>query len=326
MTSLVWLITGASSGLGYELAQQALLRSEKVIATGRSGKSFTNLDGLKAQGAQIRELDVTSPLETLREVAREAVEIYGRIDVLVNNAGYVCNGTIEETTPQETYDQFNTNLFGAINVVRAFLPYMRDKKSGTLVWISSLYGVVSGPYWGNYIGTKWAMRGISRSIHEEISSLGLRSICIEYGHTRSPVLEPGRRKPKGLAIPDYEDIVSCHEANAQAMNGKQPGDPVKCTQAIIDTVRGEGAATGKYGNHDCQASEGVAKHPRQSLPFDVDMSAAFPPDLLLGSDSYRIASEAKKNDLEVFEEWKDVTCGVDLSSEFNPVSVDDYRL
>ena len=82
------------------------------------------------------------------------------------------------------------------------------------------------------------------------------------------------------------------------MNGKQPGDPVKCTQAIIDTVRGEGMATGK----------------------------AFPPDLLLGSDSYRIASEATKNDLEVFEEWKDVTCGVDLSSEFNPVSVDDYRL
>ncbi|PPQ72168.1 hypothetical protein CVT26_006887 [Gymnopilus dilepis] len=282
--SLLHPMLASSSGIGYELAQQALLRSEKVIATSRAGGSFANLEALKAQGAKILELDVTSPLEILKEVAKEAVGIYGRIDVLVNNAGYICNGTIEETTPQETYDQFNTNLFGAINVARVFLPYMREKRTGTLVWISSLYGLVVDPYFGNYIGTKWAMRGISQSIHGEISPLGLRSICVEFGHTRTAVLEPERRKHKGTAIPNYEDVVNRMEASTQAMNGKQPGDPVKVAQTIIDTIRGEGVAKGK----------------------------AFPLDLLLGSESC-LAVDATKKNLELFEEWKDVTYGVDMS-------------
>ncbi|KAI0293624.1 hypothetical protein B0F90DRAFT_1393384 [Multifurca ochricompacta] len=138
-TSLVWLITGTSSGVGRDLTLAALQRGDKVIATARA-RSIGQLDQLREKGADVLELDVTSPIDKLHEIAKQAVAIHGRVDVLVNNAGYVLVGAIEENTPQETYDQFNTNVFGGLNVARAFLPYMRQRKSGSVVWIGSLGG------------------------------------------------------------------------------------------------------------------------------------------------------------------------------------------
>ncbi|KAF9560040.1 short chain dehydrogenase [Agrocybe pediades] len=282
---LVWVITGTSSGLGRDLTIAALKRGDKVIATGRA-RSISKLKNLEEQGANILELDVTSPIETLHEVAKKAVAIYGRVDVLVNNAGYILVGAIEENTPQETFDQFNTNVFGALNVTRAFLPYMREKRTGTIVWMGSLGGWKSTPYAGLYSTTKWALRGISETLHEEISPLGLRSICIDFGYFRTSFLQTEQRAPKVERISDYREVGQRVEAALQAYNGKQPGDPKKGVELVLDLVRGEGEAAGR------------------PLPVGI----AF------GSDAYNVAKTASEQALARLEEWKDVSFSTDFSS------------
>lgn len=279
----VWLITGTSSGLGRELALEALKRGEKVIATGRS-RSIAKLDDLKAKGADVIELDVTSPLETLHETAKKAVEIHGRIDVLVNNAGYILVGAIEESTPQETFDQFNTNVFGALNVTRAFLPYMREKKTGTVIFMGSIGGWRSAPYAGLYSTTKWALRGISETLHDEISPLGLRSVCVDFGYFRTSFLESDQRAPKVSRIPDYKETSEAVEAALQAYNGKQPGNPLKGVEVIVDLVQGVGLAAGK----------------------------PFPRGLALGTDCYNVAKASSNQALERLEIWKDVSFSTDF--------------
>jgi len=280
----VWLITGTSSGIGRELALEALSRGEKVIATGRA-RSIAKLDELKAKGADIIELDVTDPIDKLHEVAKKAIAIHGRVDVLVNNAGYLLVGAIEESTPEETLDQFNTNVFGALNVTRAFLPYMREKKEGIIIFIGSLWGWTSGPYAGIYAASKWALRGISQSLNDEIKHLGLKSICIDFGFFRTSVLEADKRTPKVSRIPDYQETCDKMEKILEDINGKQPGDPAKGSKVIVDLVKGEGGAAGKKD---------------------------FPISLVLGTDSYRGAKSLSEQTLDRLEEWKDVSLSTDF--------------
>ncbi|KAF9040838.1 hypothetical protein BJ165DRAFT_1492515 [Panaeolus papilionaceus] len=280
---LVWLITGTSSGLGRELTLEALKRGEKVIATGR-GRSIEKLADLQGKGADILELDVTAPLETLQGVAKKAVAIHGRVDVLVNNAGYILVGALEENTPKETYDQFNTNVFGALNVTRAFLPHMRERRTGTVVFIGSVGGYRGGPYMGLYCTTKWALRGISLSLHEEIAPLGLRSTCIDFGYFRTSFLQAEQRAPAVARISDYQALTERSEAALQNYNGKQPGNPLEGVRVIVDVVRGEGGAAGK----------------------------PFPTNLCLGSDCYSVAKQESEKVLERLEEWKDVSFSTDF--------------
>ncbi|CAL1706818.1 unnamed protein product [Somion occarium] len=232
----VWLITGTSSGLGRDLALAALKRGDKVIATGRA-RSLAKLSDLKEQGADVLELDATSSLETLQQIAKDAVAIHGRIDVLVNNAGYIEIGTLEENTPDETFDQFNTNVFGPLNINRAFLPYMRERKSGTIVWLGSVGGWRGSATIGLYVATKHAVRGLSESLHEEISPLGLRSICFEPGYFRTRLLTTDNRGPDKTRIPDYRDLMESSLARLNAYNGKQPGDPKKGVEVMIDIIK-----------------------------------------------------------------------------------------
>ncbi|KAF9482962.1 NAD(P)-binding protein [Pholiota conissans] len=282
-SQLVWLITGTSSGLGRHLALEALKRGEKVIATGRT-RSIHKLDDLKAKGADILELDVTAPLNKLYEIAKKAVAIHGRIDVLVNNAGYILVGAVEESTPEETFDQFNTNVFGGLNVARAFLPYMREKRSGTVIWIGSIGGWGPAPYAGLYGATKWTLRGISASLHDEISPLGLRSICFDFGYFRTSFLDNDQRKPKVARISDYQEMSDKIEGALQAYNGKQPGNPLEGVKVIVDVVRREGSAAGK------------------------DFSLG----LVLGSDCYAAAKGESESALMRLAEWKDISVSTDL--------------
>ncbi|KAF5335532.1 hypothetical protein D9611_012146 [Ephemerocybe angulata] len=285
-SDLVWLITGTSAGLGKDLALAALARGDKVIATTRA-RSFPQLKDLEAAGAAVLELDVTAPLETLHEAAKKAVDIYGRIDVLVNNAGYICVGTLEELTPEETLANFNTNTFGGLNVARAFLPYMRERRSGTILWMGSIAGWQANPYSGIYGATKWALKAISRSFDKEIASLGLRSISIDWGYTRTTFLAEGQRAAPVSRISDYRSIVDETEAALQAYNGKQPGDPKKGVQAMVDMVHLEG----KF--------EGVR---REELPLN----------LLLGSDAYKFVKGEIEQDSEMLEKWKHITTSTDI--------------
>ncbi|KAK7464239.1 hypothetical protein VKT23_006405 [Stygiomarasmius scandens] len=277
-SQLVWLITGTSTGLGRQLALAALAKGDKVVATARA-RSLQSLDDLRVKGADTLELDVTAPLDTLKEVAKRAVEIHGRIDVVVNNAGYILVGAIEESTPEETYDQFNTNVFGGLNVARAFLPYMRQRKSGTIVWMGSLGGWRAAPNAGLYASTKFALRGISETLHEEIAPRGLRSICIDFGYFRTSFLNPGHRHPYESRIEDYREMGKKSDAALIAYNNQQPGDPAKGVQAILDVVRGEGAAKDK----------------------------SFPKSLQLGSDCFAVVKNSAEQTLSNLEAWKDIT-------------------
>ncbi|KAK0447192.1 hypothetical protein EV421DRAFT_1789303 [Armillaria borealis] len=300
-SQLVWLITGTSTGLGRDLALAALERGEKDIATARA-RSLHLLADLKEKGAETLELDVTAPLDDLKKVADKAVGIYGRVDVLVNNAGYILVGALEESTysfaiftrsffvdehyfrPEETFDQFNTNVFGALNVTRAFLPHMRARRTGTFVWLGSIGAWRAVPNAGLYGTTKWALRGISETLQVEVSPLGLRSICIDFGYFRTSFLKGDHRKPYVAKIDDYKEIMVKVESALQAYNGKQPGDPKKGVQVMLDVVRGEGVAQGKE----------------------------FPNSLLLGSDCFEGVQDQIQGYLKLQKEWT----GVSKSTDF----------
>ncbi|KXN91710.1 hypothetical protein AN958_12562 [Leucoagaricus sp. SymC.cos] len=275
---LVWLITGTSSGFGRELVISALKRGDKVIATTRA-RSLAQLEDLKARGAEILELDVTAPVEILKSIAAKALGIYGRIDVLVNNAGSVLVGAIEENTAEETLSQFHTNLFGGLNLTRAILPFMRERKTGTLVFFGSIGGWLSIPNSGIYVATKFATRGLTTTLHDEIAPLGLRAVCVEPGFFRTKLFAPGNKTAWESRIEAYKLVTEPAEAVIEMSDGKQPGDPQKAAEIIVDLVRGEGVAKGK----------------------------PWPRFLALGPDSYAMIKEELRKASEALEEWKDVS-------------------
>ncbi|KAF9043869.1 NAD(P)-binding protein [Hymenopellis radicata] len=273
---LAWLITGTSSGIGRELVLAALERGDHVIATARSA-SLSNLDDLKALGAKVLELDVTAPLDSLHATAQAAADLYGRIDVLVNNAGDL-----------ETFNQFNTNVFGAMNVARAVLPFMREKRSGTVVWIGSRFGWhPSAVAIGTYTASKYALRGISESLDLEISPLGLRSICVDFGFFRTLIISDTKRTPYIPRIEDYKSFATHGDGVIRATNSKQPGDPRRGALIIVDVLHGEGSASGK----------------------------TMPSSLLLGTDCYEAVQEELMKALKNQDEWADVTKSTDILAD-----------
>ncbi|KAJ7140589.1 hypothetical protein C8R43DRAFT_1109532 [Mycena crocata] len=278
---LVWLITGTSAGLGRDLALAALKRGDKVIATARS---IGKLGDLKDKGADVLELDVTAPLDELHTVAKKAAAIHGRIDVVVNNAGYVLVGAVEESTPEETIQQFNTNVFGALNVSLACLPYMRAEKSGTIVFMGSLTGWIGMENVGLYGATKYTLRGISESLHLEIAPLGLRSTCIDLGYFRTTFLDPAHRAPYVPRIDNYSEMSRRANNALVAADGKQLGNPAKGVEVIVDVVRGEGLAAGK----------------------------PFPTSLAPGSDCYGVIKAHSEGVLARLEEWRTVSESTDF--------------
>ncbi|KAG7451856.1 NAD-P-binding protein [Guyanagaster necrorhizus] len=287
VASLVWIITGTSSGIGRELAFAALRRGDKVIATGRR-RSFDKLDDLRKAGANTLELDVTASPVDLAECARKAIEMHGRIDVLVNNAGsYLTCGAAEELTPEETYDQFNVHLFGALNVARAFLPYMRERKSGMIVWIGSLCGWQGSAALSMYVGVKHAVRGISESMDMEVSPLGIRSINIEPGYFQTKIVDPNNRSPYVDRIEDYRPMIGAINDICTSLDGNQRGDTRMLVEIIVDVVKGQGVASGKV----------------------------IPRSLQIGPDCYDAVKQDLTERLQVLESWKDVIISTDLPVE-----------
>ncbi|KAF7327856.1 Short-chain dehydrogenase/reductase family protein [Mycena kentingensis (nom. inval.)] len=234
MAMSVFLITGCSSGLGAEMAKVALERGFKVIATARR---IETLQSLKEKGATVLPLDVTAPPEELAAFAKSTWEIHGQIDYLVNNAGYLQSGAIEEHTPAEILTQFNTHVFGVINLTTAFLPFMRARKTGTLVNITSQNGCLSFPGTGIYSASKAALELLSDTWSKELAEFGIRSIAIQMGMHRTSVAKPTNIK-RATGVPPGPPYV----ASTQAMDGyvaiadSVTGDPAKAAQHIVDFV------------------------------------------------------------------------------------------
>jgi NAD(P)-dependent dehydrogenase (short-subunit alcohol dehydrogenase family) len=232
----VWLVTGASRGFGRALAGALLARGERLVATGR-GARFVESFGSSHPEALAVALDVTDAAQA-RAAVDQAVERFGRLDVVVNNAGYGHFGAIEELRDDELREQFEVNLFGVLNVTRAVLPQLRRQRSGHIVQMSSLQGIEGMVGAGYYCGTKFAVEGLSESLAGEVGHLGIKVTIVEPGPHRTDFAGPGSAL---LADPidDYADSVGKAREAFAGMDGSQPGDPDRAALAIIEAVEAE---------------------------------------------------------------------------------------
>jgi NAD(P)-dependent dehydrogenase (short-subunit alcohol dehydrogenase family) len=230
----VWFITGASSGLGSRLAESVLERGERVVASGRDVEPLRELEQRHPGRALAVALDVTDANQA-QTATDAAIGEFGRIDVLVNNAGFGLFGPLEELTDEELRREFDTNVFGAVNVIRAVLPRLRAQRSGHIVQISSLEGVapaLAGEC--AYAGTKFAVEGICEGLAKEVSHLGIGVTIVEPGPIRTDFAQGATAKPPQDS--DYNESVGEALEWFADLAGKQPNDPTRVAQAIIEAV------------------------------------------------------------------------------------------
>jgi NAD(P)-dependent dehydrogenase (short-subunit alcohol dehydrogenase family) len=230
----VWFITGCSTGFGHELAKQLLGRGNRVVVTARNTQALTEFAG--KENALVQKLDVTDPVKVTAAV-QAAETRFGRIDVLVNNAGIGYFAAVEEGEDTEIRRMFDINLFGLAAVTRAVLPGMRKRRHGFIVNFSSIGGLRSFPAIGWYNATKFALEGLSEALWQEVEPLGIRVILVEPSGFRADWA--GRSADESKAeIPDYAATAGAGRAGVRAPSGKQAGDPVRAVEAIIKVVEG----------------------------------------------------------------------------------------
>ena len=231
--SNVWLITGASSGFGRAIAEEALRRGDRVIATARNAATLAEIVALDRERVAAIELDVTDAASRARAI-EAAIARFGRIDVLVNNAGYGIVGAVEETPDAELRAVMETMFFGAASLTRELLPKMRAQGRGVFVQISSMGGLVSPPGFSAYCAAKHALEAFSESLAHEVAPLGLRVLIVEPGNFRTRLLGGSMREMPTLDA--YAPTVGPTRAFVSRWDGTQPGDPTKVARVIADTV------------------------------------------------------------------------------------------
>lgn len=230
----VWFITGASRGLGAELVKAALAAGDRVVATARNPQSVEEAFGASDLLLPLA-LDVTRE-ESVASAVDAAIARFGRIDVLVNNAGYGVVGAVEETSGEEVRRVYETNVFGLLTVTRAVLPHLRKQRSGHILNLSSIGGYQSGPAFGIYCSTKFAVEGISEALHAELAPLGIAVTVVEPGYFRTEFLESKSVVESPTIIDDYAGTAGKVRAFAKTVSLQQPGDPVRFAQAVLELV------------------------------------------------------------------------------------------
>jgi NAD(P)-dependent dehydrogenase (short-subunit alcohol dehydrogenase family) len=236
-TDKVWLITGSSTGFGRALAQAALEQGYRVVATARQPEQLQELRDRYPDRVLTVALDVTNE-QSVQQAVAAAIDAYDRIDVLVNNAGYGLMGAVEEVSLAEIKRQFDTNFFGALSMIRAVLPKMREQGSGHILNLSSFGGIVSGAGRSLYSSTKFALEGLSEGLEQEVKPLGIKVTLIEPGAFRTDF------RGRSLSVPehriaDYAQTSGESIKQTQELNGKQPGDPAKAAAAMIQVVESD---------------------------------------------------------------------------------------
>ena len=274
-TGRVWFVTGASRGFGRALCEAVLARGERLIATARS-PGFLDEFGERHPEALTLRLDVTDRSGVQAGVA-EGIERFGRIDAVVNNAGYGHFGAIEELTDEELRNQFEVNLFGVLNVTRAVLPQLRAQRSGHIVQMSSLNGIQAMVGGGYYCGSKFAVEGLSESLAAEVAHLGIKVTIVEPGPHRTDFASRGSARV-AEPIDDYAETVGAAREAFAEMDGTQPGDPGRAAVAIIAAVE--------------------AENPPLRLP--------------LGEMALANIREKLEGQLEELEAWRDLSSSTDL--------------
>jgi NAD(P)-dependent dehydrogenase (short-subunit alcohol dehydrogenase family) len=231
----VWFITGAGRGMGVDIAKAALAAGHAVVATARNTDTVTAALGQDEDLLAVK-LDVTDPADAQAAV-QAAVERFGRIDVLVNNAGNFYAGFFEEIRPQDVRAQVETTLFGPMNVTRAVLPVMRAQRAGLVVAISSNAGIVGQEFCTAYAAAKFGVEGWIESLTPEVAPFGIRTMLVEPGFFRTELLSPESTNYAEPWIDDYAERTNQTVAAWNAMNGQQAGDPAKLANALVLLAR-----------------------------------------------------------------------------------------
>ena len=232
----VWFVTGASRGMGVDIVKAALAAGHAVVATGRNSEALTKALG-QANELLVTRLDITRPGEAEAAVAA-AVDRFGRIDVLVNNAGNFYAGFFEELPPDDFRAQIETNLFGPVNVTRAVLPVMRARRAGLVVTMSSIAGITGQPFVSAYAAAKFGLEGWMESLTPEVAPFGIRTMLVEPGFFRTELLTEESTKYPQPSIEDYAETTRATVTAWKAMNGQQGGDPVKLAKALVQLAGG----------------------------------------------------------------------------------------
>ncbi|KAI0973162.1 hypothetical protein F4678DRAFT_428124 [Xylaria arbuscula] len=279
-----WLITGCSSGFGESFVRQLRASGDNVIATGRNAE--TKLAHLKDTGATILDLDVSAPAPEIAAKMAEAWDIYpDGIDVVVNNAGYILSGALEEITAQELEDVMKTNFHGPINITRSLLPKLRAKRKGTLLYMSSQAGWHADPSASGYCASKFALEGAVECLSQELAAIapGIMILIIEPGYFRTSAFSKVNHVPARVAdYAGFNDVVSDTLA---ATVGNEPGDSEKAVAIMIDLVKGTGVAAGK------------------SIPLRVP----------LGSDGWSRIRAKCENTIKICDDWEEVAKSTDIA-------------
>ncbi|KAM0335408.1 hypothetical protein ACHAQA_000453 [Verticillium albo-atrum] len=284
MDSPVWFVTGASSGFGLEIAKTALARSHKVIATARNTAKLAALERL---GATVFPLDVTARDDTVRAVLAKAHALHGRLTHVVNAAGYILDGAVEESSADEVAALYATNVFGTDRVCRAAAPFLREQGYGAIVNFGSLGSWAGNAACAHYCATKWAISGFSEGLALELRPFGVDVCVVEPGYFRTGFLNPGARVRAAQRLDAY------HTGSAGEMmavldraDDNQPGDPEKGARAIVDALTGSGAAKGR----------------------------AIPIRLVIGTDCLARVRQKCEDTLALLEEWEDISGSTDIET------------
>ncbi|HVX46223.1 MAG TPA: oxidoreductase [Mycobacteriales bacterium] len=234
--SRVWLITGASSGFGRAIAEAALAAGDSVVGTARRARTLDDLAAAHPGRVAAVALDLTDPAR-IPDAAAEALAAFGRIDVLVNNAGRGHIGAVEETGDAELRELMQLHLFGPAALIRAVLPQMRERRSGAIVQLSSMGGRFSFPGVGGYSATKFALEGLSEALAKEVEPFGIDVLVVEPGAFRTSFAGGGLSQSEPMAA--YQDSVGPLRTDLPGSDGQQPGDPAKAAAAILTALAAE---------------------------------------------------------------------------------------
>ncbi|MEU5314049.1 oxidoreductase [Streptomyces sp. NPDC021562] len=229
----VWFITGSSRGFGLEITRAALAAGHQVVATARNTEAVRTQFPDAGDALLTAALDVTDP-QSIRTAVDAAIERFGRIDVLVNNAGNGLLAAVEESDDAAVRRVFETNVFGPLAVQRAVLPVLRGQRSGHVINISSIVGFATAPGWGIYASTKFAVEGFTETLHTELAPLGIHVTLVEPGFFRTDFLDPTSLDTGPATIDDYAPTVGTMRTAAASLNHTQPGDPAKAARAIVE--------------------------------------------------------------------------------------------
>jgi NAD(P)-dependent dehydrogenase (short-subunit alcohol dehydrogenase family) len=227
----VWLVTGAGRGLGVDIAKAALAAGDAVVASGRKPERVASVLG-SSDNLLVVALDVTDPAAAEAAV-QASMDRFGRLDVLVNNAGNFNAGFFEELSPDEFRAQIEATLIGPVNVTRAALPIMRAQRSGLLVTISSTAGIVGGEFLSAYAASKFGVEGWQESLATEVAPFGIKTMLVEPGFFRTELLTPESTEYAESSIADYAERTEQTVAAWKSMNGRQGGDPAKLAAAVV---------------------------------------------------------------------------------------------